>query len=242
MCFPYNYLVGNSITIPRSKEIRDFLARNGLMGKIRLSSSMTEEEIMSEIRSVFSVPMKNQSNFAFKILQPSGGSSKSLSVPALSSSFKWTASAIAGKNSKMPIYVLASDELEVSYIASYNIILPTLLIQIKADTVSSEDDDEYLPECYITKGKSSNVPLPTLGSSSGSSTPELPVAPVSIPSNRLSTRRISTDLASTQRASVLQSDLSIPGPSIGNHSYRLVKMNICTNFKFWNKNILVWQS
>ena len=124
MCFPYNYLVGNSITIPRSKEIRDFLARNGLMGKIRLSSSMTEEEIMSEIRSVFSVPMKNQSNFAFKILQPSGGSSKSLSVPALSSS---TASAIAGKSSKMPIYVLASDKLEVSYIASYNNILRTYI-------------------------------------------------------------------------------------------------------------------
>ena len=127
MCFPYNYLFGNSITIPHSKEIRDFLARNGLMGKIRLTSSMTEEEIMSEIRSVFSVPMKNQSNFAFKILQPSGGSSKSLSVPALSSSFKWTASAIAGKNSKMPIYVLASDELEVSYIASYNNILPSYI-------------------------------------------------------------------------------------------------------------------
>ena len=85
--------------------MRDFLASNGLMGKIRLCSSMTEAEIMSEIRSVFSVPMRNQSNFAFKILQPSGGSSKSLSVPALSSSFKWTASAIAGKNSKMPICV-----------------------------------------------------------------------------------------------------------------------------------------
>ena len=51
----------------------------------------------------------------------------------------------------MPTYVLASDDLEVSYIASYNNILPTLLIQIKADTVSSEDD-EYLPDCYITKG------------------------------------------------------------------------------------------
>ena len=113
LCLPYNYMVGNSIPIPCSKHMRNFLASNGLIGKIRLSSSMTEEEIMSEIRSVFSIPMRNESNFGFKILQPSGGSSKSLSVPALSSSFKWTASAIAGKNSKMPIYVLASDDLKV---------------------------------------------------------------------------------------------------------------------------------
>ena len=69
---------------------------------------------MAEIRSVFSIPMENRSNFPFKILQPSGGSSKSLSVPALSCSFKWTASAIAGKNSKTPIYVLACDDLKVS--------------------------------------------------------------------------------------------------------------------------------
>ena len=98
MCFPYNYLVGNSITIGNSsKEIRDFLTRNGLMGKIRLSSSMTEEETMSEIRSVFSVPMKTQSNFAFKVLQPSGGSSKSLSVPALSSSLNGQLQPLLGK-------------------------------------------------------------------------------------------------------------------------------------------------
>ena len=49
----------------------------------------------------------------FTILQPSGGSSKSLSITALSSSYKWTAGAVAGKNSKMPIYILAEDPLEV---------------------------------------------------------------------------------------------------------------------------------
>ena len=63
---------------------------------------------MAEIRFVFSMPMGNQSNFGFKILQPFGSSNKSLSVPALSFSFKWTASAIAGKNSKTPIYVHVS--------------------------------------------------------------------------------------------------------------------------------------
>ena len=102
MCFPHNYLVGNSITIPRSKEIRNFLARNGLMGKIRLSSYKTEEEIMSEIRPVFSGPIKNQSNFAFKILQPSGGSSKSLSVPALSPSLNGRLQSLLGKIANMP--------------------------------------------------------------------------------------------------------------------------------------------
>ena len=89
------------------------LGRNGLMGKIRLSSSMSEEMIMDEIRSVFRRPMEDKDNFMFPILQPSGGSSKSLSIPALSSSYKWTAGAVAGKNSKMPIYILAEDPLEV---------------------------------------------------------------------------------------------------------------------------------
>ena len=73
------------------------LARSGLMGKIHLSSSMSEPEIMNEIRSVFKKPMKSNPNFPFKILQPTSGSSKGLSIPALSSLFKWTASAIAGK-------------------------------------------------------------------------------------------------------------------------------------------------
>lgn len=90
------------------------LGRNGLIGKIRLLSSMSEKKIMDEIRSVFSVPMKHRKDFPFTILQPSGGNSKSLSIPALSSSFQWTAGAIAGKNSKMPIYIMAQDSLEVS--------------------------------------------------------------------------------------------------------------------------------
>lgn len=56
-------MVGNSIPIPRSKYMQDFLASNGLMGKIKLLSSMTHGEIM---RFVFSVPMRNQSNVVFR--------------------------------------------------------------------------------------------------------------------------------------------------------------------------------
>lgn len=81
------------------------LGRNGLMGKIRLKSSMSESEIMGEIRCVFRKPMRGSSEFSFKILLPSGGSSKSLTVPALSASFTWTAGAVVGKSSKNPIYI-----------------------------------------------------------------------------------------------------------------------------------------
>ena len=92
-----------NIPIPRRPATREMLARNGLIGKIHLESSMTEEEIMDEIRSVFRKSMGGSTSFAFEILQPAGGGSKSLVVPAVSSSFSWTASAVAGKNAKSPI-------------------------------------------------------------------------------------------------------------------------------------------
>ena len=68
----------------------------------------------SHYGSVFTTPMKNRMDFPFIVLQPSGGCSKSLSIPALSSSYQWTAGTVAGKNSKMPIYILAQDSLDVS--------------------------------------------------------------------------------------------------------------------------------
>ncbi len=73
------------------------LGRNGLIGKIRLTSFMSESAIMSEIRSMFHVPMEEKNDFVFKILQASGGNSKTLSLPSLSASFKWTAGAVCGK-------------------------------------------------------------------------------------------------------------------------------------------------
>lgn len=45
-----------SIPIPRSVKKHSFRCANGLIGKIRLTSEMSEEEIMSEIRSVFEKP------------------------------------------------------------------------------------------------------------------------------------------------------------------------------------------
>ena len=105
-----DYSTKGTIKIPRG---RDFLARNGLIGKIRLSSNMSEKEIFQEICSVFSKPMNNNLNFSFSVLQVTGGASKSLTVPSVSASFKWTASAVAGKNAKVPIYIMAREELKV---------------------------------------------------------------------------------------------------------------------------------
>ena len=74
---------------------------------------MSEREIFQEIRSVFNVPMGDDPDFELKLLQIAGGSCKSLSIPVVSSSFKWTASSVAGRNAKTLIYILAGDVLKV---------------------------------------------------------------------------------------------------------------------------------
>lgn len=84
--------------------------------KDRLSSEMSEYQIKAEIRSVFKVAMEDNPCFEFEILQIAGGSSKSLIVPATSASFQWSASAVAGRNAKTPIYVLALNNIKVQYI------------------------------------------------------------------------------------------------------------------------------
>ena len=73
---------------------------------------MTQDDIYHEIRSVFRGPMEGSSTFLFDVLQQAGGKSKSLTTPALSDSFKWTASAIVTKNAKVPLYILAKEPLK----------------------------------------------------------------------------------------------------------------------------------
>ena len=123
ICLPSSFhKPSGAIKIPRSPQIREYLSKNKLMGKIRLNSSMTEDNIFSEIRSVFSVPMRDDSLFYFKVLQPTGGTSKSLTIPSVSPTYKWTASAICGKNSKVPLYILAVDDLMVTvFVQCYGI-------------------------------------------------------------------------------------------------------------------------
>jgi len=112
VCLPLSFLQDGKVAIPRS-DARDLLAANGLFGKIRFDSSMTEDTIFMEIRSVFKEAMFSRPDFPFTILQPAGGGSKFLTVPALSATYQWTASAVNGKNTKMPIYILAEEDLKV---------------------------------------------------------------------------------------------------------------------------------
>ena len=114
ICLPKTFVAkGGLIRIPRRQNDRKFLVTNKLIGKVQLKSPMTEREIFQEIRSVFRTPMGYDKRFRFTVLQTSGRDSKCLMVPELSRSYKWTASAIAGRNAKVPIYILAEDELQV---------------------------------------------------------------------------------------------------------------------------------
>ena len=113
ICLPKTLAESGKIAIPRKQQVRSMLASNGLIGKISLKSSMTEKELRREIRSVFRKPMNFNKHFVFDILQPAGGNSKALAIPSVSPSYKWTASAVAGKNAKMPIYIMAQDDLTV---------------------------------------------------------------------------------------------------------------------------------
>ena len=65
---------------------------------------MTEDELMSEIRLVFYSQMDEDEFFQFSTLQPSGEGSKTLSVPFVSSSFKWSACSIAVRSTRGPVY------------------------------------------------------------------------------------------------------------------------------------------
>lgn len=56
------------------------LGRDGLVGKVHLTSEMTVKEVEEEIRSVFQNAMGSES-FPFKYLQATGGGSRSLSIP-----------------------------------------------------------------------------------------------------------------------------------------------------------------
>ena len=93
-------------------------------------------------------------------------------------------------------------------------------IQVTAEAASSEDD-EFLPECNVTKGKTLNVQLSNSGSTSGLSTP---IALVSTPTDPFSTRRVPTPPApSTVHQSYSIRRVSTPpAPFTGHQSYKSV--------------------
>ena len=81
---------------------------------------MSEEDVRNEVRSVFQGPMGGQPNFPFAFLQPTGYGSKSLTIPAVSASFEWSAQQVAklGGN-KGTIYIVAEEKLNVRDIEVY---------------------------------------------------------------------------------------------------------------------------
>ena len=105
---------GNSrvIAIPKGKA-RTSLQARGQCGKIRLHSEMTEEEVLNEVKSTFKDAMGHDRNFPFRFLQTGGGGggTKSLTVPAMSASFTWTAKEVAKLAGQGCLYVEAQAEL-----------------------------------------------------------------------------------------------------------------------------------
>jgi len=73
---------------------------------------MTEEEVAAEIQSVFKNSINGDPEFCFQYLQAIGGGTKFLTIPAQSSTFKWTPQQVvclSGHTGK--IYILAQDDL-----------------------------------------------------------------------------------------------------------------------------------
>lgn len=114
ICLPSDSKQGeNYIPYPRGK-VRANLGRDGLVGKVHLTSEMTIEEVGMEIRSVFERAMGGDSSFPFKYLQATGGGSRSLSIPSVSASFQWTAHQVAKLgNQRNTIYILAEGNLKL---------------------------------------------------------------------------------------------------------------------------------
>ena len=79
---------------------------------------MTEADIIHKIQSVFrnSMDIDNRVDheFQFKILQSSGGDS----IPELSNSYRWSASAVAGRNAKSPIMFMLKNNWRYGRVTS----------------------------------------------------------------------------------------------------------------------------
>lgn len=111
ICLPKDF-GGSSIPIPRGSR-RTGLGECGLIRKVHLTSDMTEEGIKSEIRSVFGRPMKFDPNFPFTVLQSTGAGTKTLTSPAVSVHFQWTAQQVVSLAGQGALYILANKELDL---------------------------------------------------------------------------------------------------------------------------------
>ena len=73
---------------------------------------MSEDDIMAEVRSTFAKPMGDDPMFPFRFLQSTGGGSKTLTIPAVSKNFQWTAAQVASLG-QAQIYILANAGLNI---------------------------------------------------------------------------------------------------------------------------------
>ena len=71
---------------------------------------MSEDEILSEIRSVFAIPMRSDPEFPF-FLQRCGPGSNALTSPSTSSSFSWTAREVIKLAEQGCLYIKAERDL-----------------------------------------------------------------------------------------------------------------------------------
>ncbi len=84
------------ISIPRSSK-RVMLGKAGLVGKLEITSIMSDYDVRKEICEVFGTPMglvdsniKNNQLFPFTYLQRAGSGCRSLCVPSVKADFEWT--------------------------------------------------------------------------------------------------------------------------------------------------------
>ena len=85
--------------------------RRAWIGK--LTSTTSDKEVEDEVRSVFCEQMGGRKDFPFAFLQPAGVGTRILSIPLVSSSFRWTASQVAKLGGhKQAIYIMAMESLK----------------------------------------------------------------------------------------------------------------------------------
>ena len=134
VCLPQTFATKSPIPFPRGKS-RDNLSRLDLIGKVRLLSSMSVQDVQDEVRSTFSKAMGDRKDFPFIFLEPTGAGCRSLTTPSTSLSFSWTAQQVAklGSN-KQSIYILAMDKLSQELEVSPLIISILFWIKVLGDT------------------------------------------------------------------------------------------------------------
>lgn len=110
VCLPVDYhSQSQELPFPRGSR-RAQLAKSGLIGKVSLSSTMSEADMRAEICSVFSAAFGEENNFPFKFLQMIGGGARCLTVPCTSPTFEWTAQDVASSAGKGAVYILAEKQ------------------------------------------------------------------------------------------------------------------------------------